>query len=957
MIKNIFSKFFKTRNERLLKEYYKKVIKINAYSETLKKLSDEELKNKTTEFKDRIKNGETLNSLLVEAFAVCREASSRVLNMRHFDVQLVGGMALFDGKIAEMKTGEGKTLVATLPTYLYALEGKGVHIVTVNDYLAKRDATWMGTLYNFLGLSVGINLPQMDIENKKFAYNQDITYGTNNEFGFDYLKDNMVFNLKDRVQRKLAFAIVDEVDSILIDEARTPLIISGATEGSNELYKLLDKIPQQLLRQKEENSDGDFYVDEKNNSVILSESGHEKVENILIKMNLLKENDSLYNVQNISLMHHLIAALKAHYLFYKDQQYVVQNGEVVIVDEFTGRLMQGRRWSDGLHQAVEAKENVAIQKENQTLATITFQNYFRLYEKLAGMTGTADTEAFEFQQIYNLETVVIPTNKPNIRKDFNDKIYMTQIEKYNAIIDDIKIRHEKKQPILLGTTSVENSEVLSKMLAKNNIRHEVLNAKYHLKEAEIIEDAGKLGAITVATNMAGRGTDIKLGGNISSKISAILNNDSLKLKEQEIAAIKNDWQEEHNKVIALGGLYIIGSERHESRRIDNQLRGRSARQGDPGETRFYLSLEDPLLRIFGGQKMRSLMERLGIKQNESIEHKWLSRSIESAQRKVEGHNFDIRKQLLDYDNVANEQRKVIYEQRDDILKSEDLTKIVHNIIISVLSNVINNHCNIESSNEDWDLDTLFVILKNEFSLSLSKENFKDNLNLEELKEKIISFAIHNYESKMDDFVLTQDISLKNFIESLNSIADDKKVIILLNEFCIVNNIKLDKSIDDYTKENNAFSIKDYIEYFKNNLNNLGLLQKMQFERNVVLQHIDYYWIDHLTHLEQLRQGIYLRSYAQKDPKQEYKHEAFNLFASMLESVKVDIVKSLLTVRMSQVNHLQEENSLFSNFKEQLKHEEVNVLNDNAKKDASQSRNSVCNCGSGKKYKHCCGKLA
>lgn len=956
MIKNIFSKFFKTRNERLLKEYYKKVDKINIHADTLKKLTDEQLKNKTIEFKGRINNGESLNSLLIESFAVCKEASARVLNMRHFDVQLVGGMALFDGKIAEMKTGEGKTLVATLPTYLYALGGNGVHIVTVNDYLAKRDATWMGALYNFLGLSVGVNLPQMDLKSKKFAYSQDITYGTNNEFGFDYLKDNMVFNLKDRVQRKLAFAIVDEVDSILIDEARTPLIISGATEGSNELYKLLDKIPQQLLRQKEESSEGDFYVDEKNNSVILSENGHEKVENILIRMNLLKQNDSLYNVQNISLMHHLIAALKAHYLFYKDQQYVVQNGEVVIVDEFTGRLMPGRRWSDGLHQAVEAKENVTIQKENQTLATITFQNYFRLYEKLAGMTGTADTEAYEFQQIYNLETVVIPTNQPNIRKDFNDKIYMTQVEKYNAIIDDIKIRHEKKQPILVGTTSVENSEILSKMLSNSNIKHEVLNAKYHLKEAEIIEDAGKLGAITVATNMAGRGTDIKLGGNINSKIDAILNDDTLTSKNEQLATIRKNWQDEHNKVVALGGLYIIGSERHESRRIDNQLRGRSARQGDPGATRFYLSLEDPLLRIFGGQKMRALMERLGIQQNESIEHKWLSRSIESAQRKVEGHNFDIRKQLLDYDNVANEQRKVIYEQRDDILKSHDLTKIIHNIIESVLKSVINNYCNSEIINEALDIDMLATHLNNEFSLSLSKENFKNGLHLEELTKQIMNSAIHTYESKMDDFILTQDISLKNFIDSLNNLSERQRVIILLDEFCTVNNIKLDKSVIDYAKENSDFEIESYIEYFKHNLNNFGLLQKMQFERNVVLQHIDYYWIDHLTHLEQLRQGIYLRSYAQKDPKQEYKHEAFKLFANMLESVKIDIVKSLLTVRISQVNHTQEEKSLFTNYKEQFMHDEVKIFGDGSKKVANQSRNSLCNCGSGKKHKHCCGKF-
>ncbi|MDQ5921432.1 MAG: preprotein translocase subunit SecA, partial [Pseudomonadota bacterium] len=657
MIKKFLYKIFGTRNDRLLKSYAKMVTKINQLESQAAGLTDIQIQNKTHEFRQRYTNGETINSMLPEVFAICREASRRMLNMRHFDVQLIGGMVLHDGKIAEMKTGEGKTLVGTLCAYLNAITGQGVHVITVNDYLAKRDAQEMGKLYNFLGLSVGVNLPDMSPLEKREAYKCDITYGTNNEFGFDYLRDNMVFDVVEKVQRPLSFAIVDEVDSILIDEARTPLIISGPSVASNDLYFKLDKIAPLLIRQDAEDStSGDFWVDEKNNNVVLSEAGHIKVEQILIEQGLLTAKDSLYHVHNIGLMHHLLAALKAHYVYIKDQHYVVQDGEVIIVDEFTGRLMSGRRWSDGLHQAVEAKELVEIKEENQTLASITFQNYFRMYKKLCGMTGTADTEAYEFQQIYGLETVVIPTNKPMVRRDYNDKIYMNIQDKYAAIVEDIKDCHQNRQPVLVGTTSVENSEVLSQLLSNADLKHEVLNAKQHAREADIIAQAGSCGAITVATNMAGRGTDIILGGSPKPAIAKIEVDSALssEQKQLQIDAVMERWREEHAKVIAAGGLCIIGTERHESRRIDNQLRGRSGRQGDPGSSRFYLSLDDPLLRIFGGERMRGMMQRLGMEKGESIEHKWLSRSIESAQRRVEGHNFEIRKQLLDYDDVAND---------------------------------------------------------------------------------------------------------------------------------------------------------------------------------------------------------------------------------------------------------------------------------------------------------------
>lgn len=964
MIKKTLYKIFGTRNERLLKNYAKTVVKINQLEPAIVKLSDEQLQAKTIEFKEQFKNGVALAQLLPEVFAVCREAGRRVLNMRHFDVQLIGGMVLNDGKIAEMRTGEGKTLAATLPAYLNAISGNGVHVVTVNDYLAKRDALEMSKLYGFLGLSVGVNLPDISAEDKAAAYAADITYGTNNEFGFDYLRDNMVFDQKDKVQRPLNFAVVDEVDSILIDEARTPLIISGPAEGSDDLYVKLNHVPPLLTPQTEEKSEtGDFWVDEKNNNVILSEAGHEKVEQILLDMKLLKDGDSLYNVHNIRLMHHLLASLKAHYVYHKDQHYVVQDGEIVIVDEFTGRLMSGRRWSDGLHQAVEAKEAVEIQRENQTMATITFQNYFRMYKKLSGMTGTADTEAYEFQQIYTLETVVIPTNQQMVRKDYNDKIYMNFEDKYHAMIDDIRECNEKGQPVLVGTTSVENSEILSRLLTEAKLKHEVLNAKQHAREADIIVQAGRPGAITVATNMAGRGTDIILGGNSKPEINKIKADESLtsEQKQKKIDEIMQQWQVRNKEVLDAGGLHIIGTERHESRRIDNQLRGRSGRQGDNGASRFYLSLDDPLLRIFGGERMRGMMQRLGMAKGESIEHKWLSRSIESAQRKVEGHNFDIRKQLLDYDDVSNEQRRVIYQQRDEILAGTQLSEITFGMINGVIANLFDMHIPHKSMPEDWDVDGLDAMLKNEYRLDYSiKDKLQNNLRIteDEIKSQIIQLANDSYKTKMSEFQLRIQSDMQNFVE--NNIGEDKASwnVALLDDFCVQNNISIDESFTDYVAAHPDLTRNELISYFNEQVaQKSGANQVTRFERGVLLQHIDYHWREHLTQLEQLRQGIHLRGYAQKDPKQEYKQEAFNLFSDMLNSIKRDAVKVLLTVQLQGMNDIPTDDIEPLDKPELIHHNAPTILQPEvAQGEVPISRNSPCSCGSGKKYKHCHGKL-
>lgn len=904
MISSLLKKLFGSRNDRLLKQYSQVVSHINALEESVSALSDEALIGKTAHFKQRIFNGEPLDSLLPEAFAVCREASRRVLGMRHFDVQLIGGMVLHDGKIAEMRTGEGKTLVATLPVYLNALGGDGVHVVTVNDYLASRDASAMGRLYNFLGLSVGVNLSQMPHATKQQAYAADITYGTNNEFGFDYLRDNMAFSPAERVQRPLAFAVVDEVDSILIDEARTPLIISGPAEDSVELYQAMNAVPPQLKRQESEEGEGDYWVDEKAHTVVLSEAGHEHCEAILDHLGLLKAGDNLYSATNISLMHHLIAALRAHSLFYRDQHYVVQDGEVVIVDEFTGRLMPGRRWSEGLHQAVEAKEGVPINRENQTLATITFQNYFRLYGKLAGMTGTADTEAYEFQQIYGLETVVIPTNKPMVRQDAQDKVYRSAREKYEAILADIKDCYERGQPVLVGTTSIENSERVSRLLRDAKLPHNVLNAKEHAREADIIVQAGRPSMITVATNMAGRGTDIVLGGNPEPEIREIEQQDALSEidKKTRIDAIRADWNSRHQQVLLAGGLHIIGTERHESRRIDNQLRGRSGRQGDPGSSRFYLSLEDPLLRIFASDRVASIMDRLKMPEGEAIEHPWVTRSIENAQRKVEGRNFDIRKQLLEYDDVANDQRKVIYKQRNEILASEDISDIIEEMRVAVFSTLVDQHLPPASIEEEWDVAGLEKLLLGEFMLTVSIHDWlklDPNLDIPEIKQRIINHANESYQQKV-------------------ALAGPHVI--------------------------------------------------RQFERSLLLQVLDSDWREHLASLDHLRQGIHLRGYAQKNPKQEYKREAFELFANMLERIKHNVVSVLMTVQI----HGQEDVDVLNDHEVrdiQLQHDAIidgNLAESSVEGRATKSfteqgikigRNERCPCGSGKKYKQCHGRLA
>ncbi len=901
MLQSIFKKVFGSRNDRLVKQYLQKVKAINALEPAMEKLSDAELAGKTAEFKARLENGETLDKLLPEAFATVREAARRVLGLRHYDVQMVGGMVLHDGKIAEMRTGEGKTLMATLPAYLNALAGKGVHVVTVNDYLASRDAEWMGRVYGFLGLTTGVNLSQLPHDAKQAAYAADITYGTNNEYGFDYLRDNMVYQVGEKVQRPLAFGIIDEVDSILIDEARTPLIISGQSEENTALYQQVNLVPPRLVRQKDEESEGDYSVDEKSRQVLLSEAGHEKVEEILTEMGLLAPGGSLYDAANIMLMHHVYAALRAHALFFKDQHYVVQNGEVVIVDEFTGRLMSGRRWSEGLHQAVEAKEGVAIQKENQTLASITFQNFFRMYEKLSGMTGTADTEAFEFQSIYGLETVVIPTHRPMVRKDEHDQVYRTARERDQAVINDIRARHASGQPVLVGTTSIEANEHLSAELKAAGLPHNVLNAKQHAREAEVVAQAGLPGAVTIATNMAGRGTDIVLGGNIQKEVDAIRNDEALSDadKDARVAALKAEWQQRHDAVLAAGGLHIIGTERHESRRVDNQLRGRSGRQGDPGSSRFFLSLEDPLLRIFASDRVAAIMNRLKMPEGEAIEHPWVTRAIENAQRKVEQRNFDIRKQLLEYDDVSNDQRKVIYEQRNELLASADIGDTIRAMRDDVLNETISQHIAPGSMDEQWDVAGLEKALAAQYTLDLPLQQWLD-----------------------EDKTLNEEGLRKKISETANAVYAEKEA-------------------------------------------QVGAEALRQFERAVMLQSLDTHWREHLSALDHLRQGIHLRGYAQKQPKQEYKREAFELFAAMLAAIKAEVTQITTTVQIRAPEDVQAvEPHEPSNV--QFQHTEYDEGQDFAEAEAAASapaeaypkvgRNDPCPCGSGKKYKQCHGRL-
>ncbi|HEV8106662.1 MAG TPA: preprotein translocase subunit SecA, partial [Burkholderiales bacterium] len=833
------ARIFGSRNERLLKQYSVVVTKINALEPEMERLSDPELRGKTEELKKRCAEGATLDELLPEAFAVVREASKRTLRMRHFDVQLIGGMVLHYGKIAEMKTGEGKTLVATLPAYLNALTGKSVHIVTVNDYLATRDAEWMGKIYRFLGLTVGVNLPHMEPEVKRRAYAADITYGTNNEFGFDYLRDNMAMHVEERFQRGLAYAIVDEVDSILIDEARTPLIISGQAEDRTEIYQRMNQVPPLLTRQKEEKKPdqpeppGDFYVDEKNHQIVLSEAGHQHAEEILARLGMLPEGASLYEPAYINLFHHLTAALRAHHLFHRDQHYVVQNDEVIIVDEFTGRLMHGRRWSDGLHQAVEAKEAVGIQNENQTLASITFQNYFRMYGKLAGMTGTADTEAYEFQQIYGLEVVVIPTHKPMVRADRLDQVYRTAKERYRAVINDIKDCEVRGQPVLVGTTSIENSELLSGLLQKEKLAHQVLNAKQHEREAQIVAQAGRPKMITIATNMAGRGTDIVLGGSVEKQCDFVEADEKLAPEEKKarVETLRSEWQQLHDNVVKAGGLHIIGTERHESRRVDNQLRGRSGRQGDPGSSRFYMSLEDPLLRIFAGERINRIMVMLKMPEGEAIEHTMVTRSIESAQRKVEARNFDIRKQLLEYDDVANDQRKEIYALRNELLEArEDVSQRLADLRAGVVSDLFRTYVPPESVEEQWDIAGL-----------------ERGLNAE----------------------LNLDLPVRRWLEAEEDLSDDAVLERIAAKAHEAYRAKIPPGLEDRVH---------------------------QAERYVMLQILDAHWREHLAALDHLRQGIHLRGYAQKNPKQEYKREAFELFGAMVESVKLEVVKTLTNVQ-------------------------------------------------------------
>ena len=907
MIANLFKKIFGSRNERLLKQFRSSVAQINALEPAFEQLSDDALRGKTEAFKARVAHGESLYALLPEAFATVREAAKRVHGMRHYDVQMIGGIALHQGKISEMRTGEGKTLVATLPAYLNALSGKGVHVITVNDYLASRDAEWMGRIYGFLGLTTGVILSQQPQEDKHAAYAADITYGTNNEFGFDYLRDNMVYAVEQRVQRGLNYAIVDEVDSILIDEARTPLIISGQADDNVATYNRVNGIPAQLLRQEREIKDdepvearcevGDYIVDEKARSLVLTEQGHEKVEAALTGMGLLSEGGSLYDAANISLMHHVYAALRAHVLFHRDQHYVVQNGEVIIVDEFTGRLMTGRRWSEGLHQAVEAKEGVAIQRENQTLASITFQNYFRMYGKLSGMTGTADTEAYEFQQIYGLETVVIPTNRPMVRDDRNDLVYRTGDEKWQAVIADLRDCHTRGQPVLVGTTSIEINEFLSALLKKEKLPHQVLNAKQHAQEAQVVAQAGLPGAITIATNMAGRGTDIVLGGNIHSELDALANDPAA------LAARKSEWQTMHNAVLQAGGLHIIGTERHESRRVDNQLRGRAGRQGDAGSSRFYLSLDDSLMRIFGGERLAALMARLKMPEGEAIEHPMVNRSLESAQRKVEQRNFDIRKQLLEYDDVANDQRRVIYQQRNELLETDDVSAGISGMRAQVLGELFDTHVPPGSLSEQWDIEGLATLLRGEYLLDMPLAAWlaaDDTLDADGLKARIIEIATAGYAEK----------------EALAT-----------------------------TESMRAF------------------------ERGILLQSLDSHWREHLAAMDHLRQGIHLRGYAQKNPKQEYKREAFELFETMLDAIARDVTQITLTVQIRSeadaesvaphetATDMQYQHADYPSSGDDGAESSPTAASPTHREGPKVGRNDPCPCGSGKKYKLCCGKLA
>ena len=925
MASNLLTKLFGSRNDRLLKTYRKTIERINALEGQLEKLDDEALRAKTQTFKSRLQAGETLDDLLPEAFAVVREGSKRVMKMRHFDVQMLGGMALHNGKISEMGTGEGKTLTATLPVYLNALAGKGVHVVTVNDYLANRDARWMGKLYSFLGLTVGINLPQMSREEKQAAYASDITYGTNNEYGFDYLRDNMVYEVADRVQRGLNFAIVDEVDSILIDEARTPLIISGQAEDHTAMYMAMNQVVPLMTRQEGEadprtgegiTKPGDFTLDEKTQQVFLTEQGHENAERVLFSMGLIPEGATLYDPANIALVHHLYAALRANHLYHRDQHYVVQDGEIVIVDEFTGRLMSGRRWSDGLHQAVEAKEGVAIQAENQTLASITFQNYFRLYNKLAGMTGTADTEAYEFQEIYGLETTVIPPNRRSQREDQLDRVYKTTREKYEAAIKDIRECHERGQPVLVGTTSIENSEIIDQLLEKEKLPHQVLNAKQHAREADIVAQAGRPGMITIATNMAGRGTDIVLGGNVEKLIESVQADEALDVsaKAAEVSRLRTEWSAEHERVKGLGGLRIIATERHESRRIDNQLRGRSGRQGDPGSSRFYLSLDDPLMRIFAGERVRSIMERLKMPDGEAIEAGMVTRSIESAQRKVEARNFDIRKQLLEYDDVANDQRKVIYQQRNDIMEADNLHAQIRSLREGCFTDLVRQYVPVESVEEQWDLPKLEAILRDEWQL---------------------------------------EVALQADVEAANAISDED----IVEKVLAAAHASFDAKVEA-----------------------IGEANFVQFERMVLLQSIDTHWREHLSALDYLRKGIHLRGYAQKQPKQEYKREAFELFGQLLDSVKNEVTRVLMTVKVQSGEQLDQAAEALENRAENITNVTYTAPTETGEAEsfpdetrgpragvavaaavggeafARVGRNDPCPCGSGKKYKQCHGKL-
>ncbi len=912
MASKFLSKIFGNRNERLLKRMYKTVARVNAFEPQFSALTDEQLRAKTAEFRARLApaieggKGEALDNLLPEAFAAVREAGKRVMNMRHFDVQLIGGMVLHSGKIAEMRTGEGKTLVATLAAYLNALPGQGVHVITVNDYLARRDAKWMGQLYGFLGLTTGVVVAGMDADEKRAAYNADITYGTNNEFGFDYLRDNMAFTAATRMQRKLNFAIVDEVDSILIDEARTPLIISGPTDDNSDLYQKINALIPLLVRQQGEEGPGDYSVDEKARQVFLTEEGHERVEELLLEAGILHEGDSLYDATNISLMHHLNAALRAHSMFNRNVEYMVKDKQVVIVDEFTGRTMPGRRWSEGLHQAVEAKEGVPIQNENQTLASITFQNYFRLYNKLSGMTGTADTEAFEFQQIYNLEVVVIPTHRPMVRKDYGDLVYLTAKEKFNAIIQDIKDCQARRQPILVGTVSIEISEYLSGLLEKEKIKHRVLNAKFHEQEAEIVAQAGRPGTVTIATNMAGRGTDIVLGGNLTVELASLQEPD-----ESTLTQLRTDWQTRHDEVLESGGLHIIGTERHESRRIDNQLRGRSGRQGDAGSSRFYLSLEDSLMRIFASERVGGLMQKLGMNEGEAIEHPWVSKAIENAQRKVEGRNFDIRKQLLEYDDVANDQRKVIYEQRNELMAEDDISEMINAIRTDVTNEIINTYVPPQSIEEQWNPGGLEEALERELGQHLPvRQWLRDDSSLH---EETLRMRIHS-------------------------------------------------GIEDAHRAKEALAGVEVVRHF---------------EKAVMLQVLDNLWKDHLAAMDYLRQGIHLRGYAQKNPKQEFKREAFDLFSQMLERTKREVIRLVCTVQVRAEEDVQavEQRRRAATPAMQFVHAPVAAIGAEGepggmdepveaapvtpfvRDDPKIGRNELCPCGSGRKYKHCHGQLS